>query len=357
MTTWRHTCDGWADGETITTGGTGSGDTLTSVSTAAGGSLTGSAAAAVYGTRGGSAAVAGTAAGTWVAFAINAANSAATMHGQISIPVPASLPQRCAVLRGMDAADTGQRWRVSINTSGQVELYNGANTLLSTGATDYRGTSIRIAAAIAGAVSANGTVKIYPATAGSDAAPIETLTATAQNFGGPIRVIRGGIPAASGTNITMPFDDLGASEDGPLGPAQIAPSGITVTIALGGPTLSQTFAITPDGIAVPLSLGAIELAQALAVAPDGIAVPVALGDPVVSQSLVLTPTGIAATLDLGSPAISQALAITPSGIAVPLTLGATAVIGPHLATATLVASTTGATLAASVTAATLTATT
>lgn len=136
---------------------------------------------------------------------------------------------------------------------------------------------------------------------------------------------------SSSTDIGFPSDTFNATNYfvdvlfTPAGAGSIAPAGVAVTVALGSPTLAQSFTVLPSGIAVPAAAGSPTLAQHLTVAPTGLATAAALGSPTLAQSPAVAPGGIAVPVALGAPTLAQAVApgfaIAPAGTAVPVTIG------------------------------------
>jgi hypothetical protein len=327
----QHTFNGWADADTLTTGGTGSGDVLSKVSAGASSTLTARTASAVNGVRGGRAAVTSSNVACYVGLAFNAGavTTATVVQSEFIIPV-GGYGTTVILLRGMDTTDVTQRWRVSINSTGNLLFVNSANIVQGTSSGTYNSSTIRVKVTAEGTTSAAWSVKIY--TTPNSSTPAETMSNTGANLGGVIQYARVGVAAASGTSITVDFDDFGVSDGDDLGPAALAPNGIAATASLGSLAIAQALAITPSGIAAAASLGALADAQALSVAPTGIAATASLGTPAVSQALTVAPTGIAAVLTPGALAIAQPLTIVPAGIGATATLG-TPDVGQSLAIA------------------------
>lgn len=221
MTTKRANFEGFANGGTLVAGSANAGDPLDTVSVPAGGaSATASSAAAVNGSRGAVLAVGTTAAGCWVSYTLNDGTGSATSHSTLAWPAIASLAQAAAILRGMNAADNGQRWRVTMTTAGILQLRDGpSNALLASSTGAYLGAT-RIETEIGGSVTAaNNTAELRIYQPPNSTTPVETLTVAGFPSGGPTAIVRAGLAAASGTNNSFPIDDFGASDTAPLGPA------------------------------------------------------------------------------------------------------------------------------------------
>jgi hypothetical protein len=115
--------------------------------------------------------------------------------------------------------------------------------------------------------------------------------------------------AIAGT--TVDADDP-SGYDYSLTTTTVTPDGIAVPVAVGAPTVSQSFTVVPDGIAVSTALGAPTVSQSFTLVPDGIAVPVALGAPRMLAGHAF-PDGIAVPVALGEPTVSGAVYVPPEG--------------------------------------------
>lgn len=90
-----------------------------------------------------------------------------------------------------------------------------------------------------------------------------------------------------------------------VGGASITPNGLAAPVALGQPTVTQSFTATPNGLAVPVALGQPTLTWSASITPDGIAVPVSLGSPTVSMIVGnVGPAGIAIPVAVGQPTLT-----------------------------------------------------
>jgi hypothetical protein len=316
----QHNFNGWADADTLTTGGTGSGDVLSKVSAGASSTLTARTASAVNGVRGGRAAVTSSNVACYVGLAFNAGavTTATVVQSEFIIPA-GGYGTTVILLRGMDTTDVTQRWRVSINSTGNLLFVNSANVVQGTSSGTYNSSTIRVKVTAEGTTSAAWSVKIY--TTPNSSTPAETMSNTGANLGGVIQFARVGVAAASGTSITVDFDDFGVSDGDDLGPAAIAPNGIAATASLGALAVAQALSVTPTGIAATVSLGTPAVSQALTVAPSGIAAVLSPGALAIAQALTIVPDGIAATAALGTPGVGQSLAIAPASLTLTATPG------------------------------------
>lgn len=139
-----------------------------------------------------------------------------------------------------------------------------------------------------------------------------TLSATADGLTGYSSGATYSPNATARTGIIIAFKVLAA------GPS-IAPTGVSVPIALGSPTADWSTTAGPDGLSLPVTLGA-PIVGAASVDPGGITVPVGVGDPTLTWSATVAPDGISAPVALGSPIIGAA-PVAPDGLSVPVTLG------------------------------------
>lgn len=90
-----------------------------------------------------------------------------------------------------------------------------------------------------------------------------------------------------------------------VGGASITPNGLTISVGLGQPTVSQSLAVAPNGLVVPVALGQPIVAWSTSATPSGIAVPVALGQPSVSMVVgSVTPAGLAISAAVGQPTVT-----------------------------------------------------
>lgn len=138
-----------------------------------------------------------------------------------ALPVGANL----TILRGLTAGPT-QRWRVSLNTAGNLLFQNGANTTVATSSTTFAaGTRYRIETSVASsATDANcvAEVRIY---LGDSLTPIETMgpggAMTGWVAGGTQDRIRygQGVAVSLTSTVTYDIDDVGGSDVTWLGQA------------------------------------------------------------------------------------------------------------------------------------------
>lgn len=218
MTTQKHTAEGWTSGTSVTAAaGSGSGNQLVSV-VVTGGTLTAQSAAAIAGSIG-LRSIATSASAVCGALANQTGTTSAAMPGSVKFKIPSGgFPQSVTVLRGMDSAEAAQRYRVLVNTAGNIIFgaanYTGAaGTALATSTASYNGKSVRIRFTGQGSTSSTWTFAIFDLGVSASTAA-ESFSGSAANLGGPIQRTRGGIAAASGTGVTLDWDDLAVSDDG-----------------------------------------------------------------------------------------------------------------------------------------------
>jgi hypothetical protein len=107
------------------------------------------------------------------------------------------------------------------------------------------------------------------------------------------------------------------------GGQSVTPAGLSVPVALGTPTLTQSFAVTPNGLSVPVALGTPGTTQSFTASPNGLSIPITLGTPTLTQAAAgtISPNGLLIPVALGTPTLAQSFAVSPTGMAVPIGLG------------------------------------
>ncbi|MFC3504812.1 DUF4082 domain-containing protein [Micromonospora krabiensis] len=125
-------------------------------------------------------------------------------------------------------------------------------------------------------------------------------------------------PANEGSGGTCYFVDVVFDTGG--GGSTVAPDGISVPAAVGGPSVSWPGAVAPDGVSVPAAVGAPALAWSGQVAPAGLSVLVDVGSPLVGVAPV-APDGLVVPLAVGAPAVGWSASAAPDGVAVPVAVG------------------------------------
>jgi hypothetical protein len=256
MPTLSNSFEGGTNATTITTGNSGgtSGTAFDAVTISGSNTLTYSTTSPARGTLGMAVAIPGSsgnpAYATWAGSLITdqVGGTTATTYGRVYLKLPA-IPNPggtgATLMRAMNSAGSAQRWSVRLNSSGQIQVADGTNTVIATSTTTLTsGTVWRIE--VGGEGKASGTIecRIY---LGHSITPTETIgPLTAQNLGGSIFSLRFGIGAslAPATSQTWYLDDLGASTTTWPGPSVSVPN---VTHTWVG-------AVTPTGATVSYGL-------------------------------------------------------------------------------------------------------
>lgn len=219
-------------------------------------------------------------------------------------------------------AATVQTTRISVSTGLKLQIRNSANSAAQQSAASIAAdTDYWVRYDIAVGAAANGTVEWYNASG----TLIEALTAVAANFStGNVDEVGYGI--ASNVSSQPPYFLRGFVSSStawpapPGAPASATPSGLTIPLSLGAPSVAVNLSTAPSGIAVPLPLGAPAVALNRSAAPSGVALPLAVGTPAVAVNRAAAPAGLTLPVALGTPAASI-LGAAPAGIALTLAMG------------------------------------
>lgn len=335
---WSNNAEGGSNGTTITTGNTNAGSGEAASAVTVGTSATGKfdSTAPIHDTLSLTFATGGTA--TTSTFQWANLGQMARVWARVYIDCTAFtniLSNGFVRFRGGGV----QTARVSLSSTGQIQLRDSANGVVATSTTVLTANSkARVNADIAIGASAAGKVDIYLTP--ESVTPTETLTVSAQNFGtnnideatfGVIGSVANA--AAFGLEFTI-------SNAGPLAPFEVDPTAIASTAAVGSPSVSDgSLAVAPTGRVATSMVGTPVLVDgSLAVSPTGRAATSGVGTPALADSArSFTITGITGAATVGSPALTNsALAVSATGI--PST---TAVGSPSLADSALAVAPTG----------------
>lgn len=300
MVALTYTFEGGTNGATLASGGTGSGNPLDVVSI-------GSSATAVHDTahpaHGGLGARFATGAsavacyGAWTTSLGSTARLGWRAYLYLTgAPAVAQIP-----VRGLGA--TAQKFRVSINTTGRVEVRDNANALLATSTNPLPfGAICRIAGDFTAGAAGPYDVRIFTAPDAADTAWTDRLTGTGGFGSANFDEIRFGVGASVANCPSLWFDDIGASDFGFMGPAvwTTTPDGLAVAAAAGAPTAAGVWQAGPGGLAVPAATGAPSVSGVWRASPTGLVVPTAVGAPTVTA---VTAGGPAAPPGRGTPTV------------------------------------------------------
>lgn len=225
--------------------------------------------------------------------------------------------------------------RITISTTGNIELRNAANTKLGQTVTGVAtGQWVRVEWHCV-ALATNGTIEIRlfnsadsitadESTGFTNAALLTNLT---QVQHGPVNNVAAG---------TYWLDNLIVTTLDWAGPATqpVTPSGAVSAETFGTNTLTPgPVTVTPSGVATGEAFGVDALS--LNVLPAGIASSEALGTPAVTPGLwTVSPTGIGSAEAFGASTISRGFGILPSGIPSAETFGSTSLVYAQAVTTT-----------------------
>ncbi len=114
---------------------------------------------------------------------------------------------------------------------------------------------------------------------------------------------------------------------GPSGATGASPAGLSVSVAVGAPTVHGLSA-SPAGLAPPVAVGVTAAALGRSAAPPGTAVPVSAGSATAAPGLTAAPSGATAPVSTGAPVVSLSLAAIPGGVVVPVGVGPPSTLAP-----------------------------
>lgn len=235
------------------------------------------------------------------------------------------------LIRGRNG--TSQCFRISVNTSGQLEIRQANNSLLVTSTASLTLNQFTRIEWHCVPLSSNGTIeaKIFNTTDSSTAT--ETITSTTATLLTNLTDINYGV---QNTGVSVWFDHLNVNTTAYPGPSgqSLTGTGIASGEAFGTAVVTiGSVTVSPSGIASSGALGSATVTPgSVSVAPTGVASGEAYGLPTVTTAGILAPTSVSSSEAFGTTTV------TPGGVTVfPTPVGSSEAFGaPQVGTSQLV---------------------